>query len=222
MDISPNLVLVELPLDVLTEIFSHLKRRYSDFRSLCTSTNKAKLLWDGWDALIDQGISVKINSHKIVWFKNGVKHRDNDLPSVVWTSGEKEWFVYGLCHRDPEKDLPAVEYPDGSRTWFVNGLLHREGDLPAIEWRIKKVWCILGKLHRDNDLPAIERADGTKEWYQNGELHREGHLPAVISFDRSVVEWSRNNIIYDRLIISDRDVLENISRENGNYTISSK
>jgi len=54
-----------------------------------------------------------------VYLKNGLRHRDNDLPAVECDNGSKEWWVNGQLHRD--NDLPAIEYITGRKEWWVNG-----------------------------------------------------------------------------------------------------
>jgi hypothetical protein len=44
--------------------------------------------------------------------------------------GDKIWHRDGVCHRDG--DLPAIIRPDGTREWWQNGGIHRNNDLPAI------------------------------------------------------------------------------------------
>jgi hypothetical protein len=88
------------------------------------------------------------------WYKDGVLHRDGDLPAVEWSSGGKMWCKDGVLHRNG--DLPAIEYPNGTKKWYKDG-----------------------KRHRDGDRPAIEQANGSRCWYKNGELHRVGG-PAIV------------------------------------------
>ena len=127
-----------------------------------------------------------------IWCLNGNKHRDNDLPAVIYHTGSKEWYKNGKLHRD--NDLPAVIYGDGTQRWFQNGLLHRDNDLPAVICCSgMKKWGKNGQLHRDNDLPAVIANDGTNKWYQNDELHRDNDLPAVIKSD-GTKEWYLNGI----------------------------
>jgi antitoxin component YwqK of YwqJK toxin-antitoxin module len=57
----------------------------------------------------------------ILYLKNGVIHRDNDLPAVILNDGIKLWYKNGEIHRD--NDLPAVEYEDGSKYWYKNGFI---------------------------------------------------------------------------------------------------
>ena len=150
---------IDLPLDMIAEIFSHLKSQYSLFRSLNKQTRDCSISWDGWDALIDQGYWVEIDNWQIEW------HR------AARFSGEKEESSSTL-HRGG--DLPAIESIDGDKKWYKNGKKHREGGLPAaitmIEgkwWR--KEWFVNNQLHREGDKPALKFQSGYKEWWVNGE-----------------------------------------------------
>ena len=124
------------------------------------------------------------NDEEKWWYKNGRRHRDNDLPAVIWADGGKEWYQNGKLHRGSSRagdnDLPAVINADGSKTWFRNGERHRDNDLPAVVWSEGQEWWQNDKLHRDNNKPAVINVDGTQEWYKNGELHRDNDLPAII------------------------------------------
>lgn len=118
-----------------------------------------------------------------IWYKNGLKHRDNDLPAIVIKgSNHKEWWQHGKCHR--ENDLPAIIYNNVTQEWRQHGKLHRENDLPAIIRTYgEKIWYKNGLIHRDNDLPAIMYISGSQYWYKNGLQHRDNDLPAVIYYD---------------------------------------
>ena len=103
----------------------------------------------------------------LIWFKNGLIHRENGQPAVIRASGTCEWHKNGQFHRDD--DLPAIERSDGVREWIRNGMRHREGDLPAIERpKAGREWFKNNLRHREGGLPAIERSDGTREYYING------------------------------------------------------
>jgi len=74
------------------------------------------------------------------WYKNGVVHRDDDLPACVYSDGTAVWYKDGTVHRD--NDLPAIIKPTvtksdgteekGSRYWFKYGTCHRLGGQPAV------------------------------------------------------------------------------------------
>ncbi len=48
------------------------------------------------------------------------KHRDNDLPAIISSTGTQWWFQYGKKHRD--NDLPAIIRTDGKQAWYKNGI----------------------------------------------------------------------------------------------------
>ena len=85
---------------------------------------------------------VKTEFYELWYNKNGLKHRDNDLPAVI--------------------------YSNGSKGWYINGLMHRENDLPAMIGNGEEYWYKNGKMHRDNDLPALIRENGTRLYFKYG------------------------------------------------------
>ena len=94
-----------------------------------------------------------------------IKHHDD---------GATEWLMDGVRHRD--NDLPALVWQDGGQLWYQNGQLNREGDLPAmIHGDGSKFWYKHGQLHREGGQPAIIKADGAEFWYEHGvEIKRNG------------------------------------------------
>lgn len=85
----------------------------------------------------------------LIWYQNGVIHRDEIdpqtglyLPAMEKITGTKCWLIQG--HFNRKDGGPAVEYLDGTKQWLLNGLAHRE------------------------DGPAFENSYGIKEWYLNG------------------------------------------------------
>ncbi len=78
--------------------------------------------------------------------KKGKYHNDNG-PAVIWTNGDKEWYMNGIRHR-------------------IDG--------PAIEWEIECYveWWFNGELHRE-DGPAVEAQNGLKLWYINNMQYTE-------------------------------------------------
>jgi len=80
-------------------------------------------------------------------------------------NGSEHWCKDGLLHR--ENDLPAVISPDGSKYWYIENKLHRDNDLPAVILADgRQYWYKEGKSHRDNG-PAIIWHNGIKEYYLN-------------------------------------------------------
>jgi len=118
------------------------------------------------------------------WMREGMPHRDGDLPALIEADGSQCWFKDGAPHRDG--DLPASITADGSREWWKDGKLHRDNDLPAdIRASGAQRWYKEGKQHRDGDLPAEILANGEQRWYKDGKKHRANDLPAEIKADGS-------------------------------------
>ena len=91
----------------------------------------------------------------------------------IRTGYATEWYANSMLHR--EEDLPAIEHSNGDREWFYEGLRHRENDLPAIvDVNGAREWYLRGSLHRDVAgrgvwiLPAVELANGDKQWWVHG------------------------------------------------------
>ena len=61
----------------------------------------------------------------------GSKTINKDLNGCVESLSVKKWYKDGVLHRD--NDLPAIEFANGNKEWYQNGNLHRDNDLPAIE-----------------------------------------------------------------------------------------
>ena len=89
------------------------------------------------------------------WYKDDMRHRDGDLPAIIYASGNQFWYKDGMRHRDG--DLPAIIFASGAQQWFKDG-----------------------KLHRDGDLFAIIYASGGRAWYKDGVYHRDVG-PAYVS-----------------------------------------
>lgn len=80
--------------------------------------------------------------------------------------GNKFWFRDGVLHRDG--DMPAVEMVDGSLIYMINGQVHRKDDLPAIiRASGAKEWWKRGRRHRVGKH-AVETPLGKFEWWING------------------------------------------------------
>ena len=130
-----------------------------------------------------------------IWYRNGKKHRDRDLPAVLYgnepVKNDCEWWVDGKRHRDTIDEngalLPAVDNFFG-KEWWIDGERHRgtgsdprgEGPDPAlIYYDGNQKWFRHGKLHRGFDLPA-HTTHYDEFWFQDGELHRDNDKPAHI------------------------------------------
>ena len=59
---------------------------------------------------------------KEYWYDNlRDYHREDDLPAVILSEMEKEWFIHGVRHRDNDK--PARIMSGGLAEWYTNGKL---------------------------------------------------------------------------------------------------
>ncbi len=137
------------------------------------------------------GVVCVTDKYVTKWFLNDVIHRDNNLPAVEYSNGDKEWCQNGEYYRD--NDQPAVEHVDGLNSWYQHGKLHRDGDKPAVVSKELSCWYKNGLCHRDNDQPAIVWAMGNKFWYQNGERHRIGGPAAITKYRQ---EWYQNGVLH--------------------------
>ena len=99
-----------------------------------------------------------------IWYKNGNKHREGDLPAFI---------QYHYKNIKPEIKI-----------WYKNGKLYRVGDLPArIEYYEngqphRKFWYKNEILHREGDLSnMIEYGENGRlekwVWYKNGEIEKQ-------------------------------------------------
>ena len=121
------------------------------------------------------------------WFKDGMLHRDFDLPAVVRADGDQEWFRAGTRHRDG--DMPAVVRANGHREWFSDGKRHRDGDMPAImnmnsthqEWYADDI------LYRGDFLMW---PDGCSiKWFKDGMKHRDVGPACVMTLKDPLIYW---------------------------------
>lgn len=68
----------------------------------------------------------------------------NDLPSVVYQNGTKEWHLCGKLHR---VDGPAVEYSNGDKEyWYLNQRHNAFG--PAVILGDKEYWYNWGNFQK--------------------------------------------------------------------------
>jgi hypothetical protein len=171
------------------------------------------------------------------WYKNGKRHRDGDLPAVIWANGNQYWYKDGKLHRDG--DLPAVIHAKRSQYWYKDGVQYtpkkqyanfkefeksdeyKLGAPVEVKFadgigykrntRGDQFWYKNGKLHRDGDLPAVIYATGDQLWYKNGKLHRDGDLPAAIYADGSQFYY-KNSMYYtpEIQILENQEDVDNI------------
>ena len=66
--------------------------------------------------LLETYVNINGTQH---WLQNGKRHRDHDLPAIIYANGTQYWYQNGLRHRD--NDLPAIIYANGTQEWYKNG-----------------------------------------------------------------------------------------------------
>jgi hypothetical protein len=155
--------------------------------------------------------------YKMIWYKEGRIHRDNDKYAMVHLFNDvatmETWYKEGMTHRD--NDLPAeITYYGNknilSQTWYQNGKRHREGDNPAnIVFNLNGIinaqeWRINDLYHRENDKPAhilYYISTGNiwfEKWYHYGKTHRAGDKPSCIVYYNSInkirsLSWTKED-----------------------------
>lgn len=144
----------------------------------------------------------EIKTWLMEWYPDGYSTIEyDDDKSNYW---EIKFFRNDELHRD--EDLPAVYDSIGNKKFFKNGELHRDGDKPAsieidpTDSFKKYVWKKHGSTHRDGDKPAIIELDGGRKiykYYFQDRLHREGDKPAIIHYDKNghihLKKWAVQN-----------------------------
>lgn len=69
-----------------------------------------------------------VEDARLIFTENGLVHRDNDLPAIVYDDGTHEWYRYGKLHRDGGR--PAIIAYD-ELGWFRHGVPYRDGNKPS-------------------------------------------------------------------------------------------
>jgi hypothetical protein len=109
----------------------------------------------------DDVVRVVLSGNGSLWYKNGLEHRDNDLPASL--------------NRDPEGNITFVWYKDGDKD---------RQDLPALLSTLNNTQTYFseGKINREN-LPAFFD-DKKMSWYHDGIMGQKDNpnLPAEIWF----------------------------------------
>ena len=88
------------------------------------------------------------------YYKNGLYHRDNDLPAIIADNGSKHWFINGKRHRIGN---PAVMYSTGSQIWYFDDVMHREDGPAYIIPNVNDRWYFRGKRIHCSNLKEFKR-----------------------------------------------------------------
>lgn len=58
------------------------------------------------------------------WLNNNEEfHRENDLPAIEYSNGDKWYFQKGRLHR---LKGPAIHLADGTKRWYINNVRYTE------------------------------------------------------------------------------------------------
>ena len=161
-------MLASLPYDLLNRVMIFVEPKEIKVLYEC-SKDLIKEMMEETKFIVE--CKVIISDEQVEWFEsNNIKV--NLLEEYkVDNRGNQYWYKNGRKHRDD--DLPA-EISVGNQYWFKNGKLYRDNDLPtAIHLNGDRFWHKNNNLHRDNDLPAVILSNGTQYWFKNGVKYRQ-------------------------------------------------
>ncbi len=151
----------------------------------------------------DNGPAI-VGPYILAWYKNGQKHREDDLPAVIraddlYDLGEREWWVNGEQYRahgrlDGRQDYwPMTEKPAPTKLQKPV----TKGDCVIVDEFGTTKHYRDGALHRDDGGPAVYN-DYSLQWWRHGQKHRDNDLPAVIIADTmddmGYREWWQNGV----------------------------
>lgn len=134
-------------------------------------------------------------SHATFWFYKGLLHRDNDLPAKVFQNGDKEWYKFGMRHRDKgpacvsrtsekwyfydqlhKEDGPAEKYTSGYIQYHLHGeKFFTQDEFNRVLNLEKNMTQITANYHGQIPLAFTGVVEMPKEkvWYSKGQIHRE-------------------------------------------------
>lgn len=107
-----------------------------------------------------------VYGNDISYRKNGMAHREGDLPAEITKNSngsiQKLYKIHDELHRDGDK--PAIETSDNSHSeWHLGGIPHRPNGKPQTIIRTdstkKTQYVEYGLEHREGGLPSYEGAD---------------------------------------------------------------
>jgi hypothetical protein len=103
-------------------------------QGLDISEQLASILVSSWEEKrLGDYYGVRYSNGDEIWKFRHYYHSENDIPARS-KSVLREWYKYGSKHRD--NDLPAVIYDinneNSRKEWWFNGRLHRTNGQPAV------------------------------------------------------------------------------------------
>lgn len=135
---------------VISPRFGSLKHAYNFPH---TSLNSIYLMGSEFSLkFLESGFTGKKNVRGgVFYFKDGLLHRDGNMPAIEYNDGTLMYMQFGLLHN---YKYPAIITNDGSKLYYYAGTLHNSFG------------------------PAVILANGGREWWKGGARHNENG-PAV-------------------------------------------
>lgn len=83
-----------------------------------TVGEKVKTIFGKPHSFYDEPSVISIRGD-MCWHKNGVFHRDNNMPAIIYENGEIEWYIHGMRYVYDYTDVPKVKLPPRDiQYWF--------------------------------------------------------------------------------------------------------
>jgi hypothetical protein len=146
----------------------------------------------------------------LYWHKDGLLHRDNDLPSIIMNNCDKYWHINGIPSR-LDISLPYIEMSNGYKEYRL------ENGGKKIIGKLREEWFNKNNEYHREDGPAVieyykNRNIKYEDYYLNGKQHREDG-PAGITY------YENGNIFYEAYYLnnieySKQDYLEKAKNLN--------
>jgi hypothetical protein len=101
------------------------RRRFIELFTVCKqlSDRVQYYLFGKLNSVYDQPAIVSINHSIMIWYRNGLIHRDNDKPAYVCANGYNAWIQNGKIHRPNNK--PARIWKNGHKEYWVDNQIPR-------------------------------------------------------------------------------------------------
>lgn len=171
---------------------------------------------------IAAGLSIHYTLVSHFWRKDGLTHREGDLPAAIYMNGTVGYYKNGLLHRD--NGLPARIRTDGSLEWWENGIeiknVSQQTAFIAGMEAAKKELAETNQTITDNEKSA-EHVQETPITADNTAIEKKKELCRVIA--QILESVSDNKLIADLLAqvsLTLADVLDYILENDGDYTIA--
>lgn len=101
---------------------THAKKSLENYQlSILLQNDEDNQLPEYFIDIIERNKIVKNKDDRTEYYFFDALHRENDLPAVEYHNGKKEWWKFGVKHRD---NGPAVEFGEEIKEWWKYGKRH--------------------------------------------------------------------------------------------------